>query len=115
MDITVDLEGSDAVAETIELREWLHNARIREVERVTQEEAAPAPGEQGPTLLAVLTIVLGSRAVVELVRSIHRYIEARTPKITIKITTGKKSIKIDYTNPIALPELLEQVKNLGFG
>jgi hypothetical protein len=49
----------EAVAETAELRDWLHNARIREVERVIQEESPPKRGEQGPTLLAVLTVVLG--------------------------------------------------------
>jgi hypothetical protein len=85
MQLTMDLEGTGSVTETTELRAWLHDARIIEVEKVTQEEAPPKPGEQGPTLLAILTVVLTSRAVVELIRSIHRYIEAKTPKTRIKI------------------------------
>jgi len=112
MQITIGFEGDDPVADTVELRDWLHNARIREVDRVTQEELPPKPGEQGPMLLAILTVVLGSKALVELVRSIHRFIEARTPKTTITITVGEKSIKIDYVNPPSSAELVEQVKIL---
>jgi hypothetical protein len=112
MEVTIGLEGRAFVAEMTELKEWLHNARIREVERVTQREMPPKPGEQGPELLAILTIVLGSQALVELVRIIHRYIEARTPKIRIEIKKGEKSITIDCTNPPSLPELVQQAKVL---
>jgi hypothetical protein len=112
MQLTINVEGDDAVVETAELRDWLHNARIREVERVTQEELPPKPDEQGPILLAVLTIVLNSKALIELVRSIHHCIEARTPRTKIKITNGKKSLTIDCVNPPPFPELVEQVKIL---
>ena len=36
----------------------------------------------------------------------------RTPKTTITITVGEKSIKIDYVNPPSSAELVEQVKIL---
>jgi hypothetical protein len=80
-------------------------ARLREVDSVRQAETPPKPGEQGPTLLAILTVVLAGRATVELVRSIHRCIEARRPKTTIKIKTAKRTIEIDCMNPPPLPEL----------
>jgi hypothetical protein len=112
MQLIVDLEGPGSAAETTELRAWLHNARIKGVEKVTQEESPPKRGEQGPALLAILTIVLGSRALVELVHSIHRYVEARTSTIKIKITAGKKTIEIDCKNPPALVELVKQAKIL---
>ena len=99
MQLTVDIEGPASVAETSELRAWLQGARLPTVERIAQEETPPEPGEQGPTLLAILTVILGSSAMVELVRSIHRYIQARTPKTKIKIKVGKKTIEIDCTNP----------------
>ena len=112
MELSLEIEGSGSVAETAELRVWLHDARIREVEKVTQEETPPKPGEQGPALLAILTVVLGSRAVVSLVQSIHRYIQAKTPKTKIKIKAGKRSVEIDCTNPPPLPELVAQAKAL---
>jgi hypothetical protein len=115
MELTVDIEGVHAVAETAELREWLRKARFRDVESITQQEQPPKPGEQGPTLLAILTVILGSRALAELVRSIHRYIEARRPKTKIKIKSGSKTIEIDCTNPPPLSDLVEQAKVLAAG
>src|SRR5689334_8029162 len=112
MQLSLEIEGASSVAETAELRAWLHDVRLREIERVTQEETPPKPGEQGPTLLAILTVVLGSKAVVALIHSIHRYVEAKKPRIKIKIKAGKKSVKIDCTNPPPLPELITQAKAL---
>jgi hypothetical protein len=63
-------------------------------------------------LLAILTVVLGSKAMVTLVQSIHKYIEAKTPKTKIKVKVGRKSIEIDCTNPPPLSELVAQAKAL---
>jgi hypothetical protein len=112
MELTIELSGTGSLSETADLQEWLRDAHIREVERLTLEEAPAKQGEQGPTLLAILTVVLGARATVELVRSIHRYIDARKPKTKIKIKLGKKTVEIDCTNPPPLPELVEQAKVL---
>jgi hypothetical protein len=112
MQLVIDIDGPGSVAHTAELRTWLRDARIGEIEKISQEEKPPEPGEQGPTLLAILTIVLGSRAIVELVRSIHRYIEAQQPKTKITLKLGKKTIVIDCTNPPPLPELEKLAKGL---
>lgn len=112
MQLTVNVEGSSSIADTSELQAWLHESRIPSVDQITQQEEPPKPGEQGPTLLAVLSVILASKAMVELVRSIHRYIEARTPRTKIKITSGKKSIEIDCTNPPPIEELEKQAKAL---
>ena len=56
--------------------------------------------------------MLGSKAIVALIQSIHKYIEARTPKTKIKIKIGKKAIEIDCTNPPPLQELVAQAKAL---
>jgi hypothetical protein len=108
MQLSVDIEGPSSVAETAELRAWLRDSRIGGVEAVRQEEAPPKPA----TLLGILTVVLASRALVELVRSIHRYIEARTPKTKIKLKAGNKLIEIDCTNPPPLSQLVEQARAL---
>ena len=112
MQLSINLEGTGSVAETTELLTWLHESRIKGVENVAQDETPPAPGEQGPTLLAILTVILGSRAIVELARSLHRYIEARTPRTKITLKTGKQTIQIDCTNPPPLPALIAQAKTL---
>jgi hypothetical protein len=112
MELSLEIEGAGSVAETAELRTWLRNARIRDVEKITQEEQPPKPGEQGPALLAIMTVVLGSKAVVALIQSIHKYIAAKTPKTKIKIKVGKKLVEIDCSNAPPLPELVAQAKAL---
>jgi hypothetical protein len=115
MQLSIDIDGAGSVDEATQMQGWLRQGRIKDVQNVAQQEAPPKPGEQGPTLLAIITVVLGSKALVELVRSIHRYIEARTPKTKITITSGKKKIVIDATNPPPLAELVEQAKVLADG
>jgi len=112
MQITISLDGKSSVPEATELREWLHSARISQIDKLTQEELPPKPGEQGPELLAIVTVILGSKALVELIHSIHRYIEARTPKTRIEIKNGDKVIIIDSTNPPSVSELVRQAQIL---
>src|ERR1700751_5225687 len=61
MQLSLEIEGASSVAETAELRAWLHDVGVRVIERITREETPPKPGEQGPTLLAILTVVLDRR------------------------------------------------------
>ncbi|WP_159346605.1 effector-associated constant component EACC1 [Roseomonas harenae] len=112
MEIAIDVAGAGAVAETAELRDWLHEARIRGVEDLRQGEKLPGPGDQGPELLALLTVILAGPAVVELVRSIHRYIEARTPAVTITVKAGDRTVTIDSRNPASIDELVSQAERL---
>jgi hypothetical protein len=103
--------GGDA-AQATDLRSWLHDGRLAGVQRVSQLERPPKPGEQGPLLLPLLTVILASPAAVVVVKSVHRYIEARTPKIKITIKQGSKSLTIDCVNPPPIAELVEQAKTL---
>ena len=113
MQVIIEIEGNDAVEEATILNDWLHESRINEVKTIKQEEMPPKPGEQGPTLLAILTVVLGSKAIVELVRSIHHYIDAQAQNkkstVTVKLKGG--SIKIESTNLPPLSELINLVKS----
>ncbi len=110
--LSISVEGPGSVAEIAELRHWLHNARIREVEAIEQKVDPPKAGEQGPTLLAVLSVVLAAPAVVELVSCIYRFIEARTPRVTVIIETPERKIKIVCANPPPLPDLVAQANRL---
>jgi hypothetical protein len=113
MELLIDLEGRNATAEAAELRDWLHRARPKGLQELRQQEAPPRPGEQGPELLAVLTVILAGPATVALVHTLHRWIEARKPRVRIKITTPEqKIIEIDAENPPSTEELTKQVEAL---
>ena len=112
MDLSIEGEGPVAVQEITDLGEWLHEARLREVQAVAQQKRPPGPGEMGPELLQALQIVLSSSAVVALVGCLHAYLVARRPtmKITLKTKTG--TLTIDARNPPPAEELARMAKTL---
>jgi hypothetical protein len=112
MQVDVAVSGQAAPASTAGLRDWLQAARIRGVERLDQQRRPPAPGEQGPELLALLTVVLAGPAVVELVRSIHKWIEATRPTVTITVKSGDRTVTIDARNPGSVGELVAEAERL---
>lgn len=113
MELEIGVQGTDATDQTEALRMWLHEARIRGIDGLQQSQQPPKPGEQGPVLLAVLGVVLSSSAVVELVRSIHRWIEASRPTVTITIKTADgRTVSIDARNPKSIADLSAQAEQL---
>ena len=113
MELSLDLDGADARAQTTDLHDWLQQARIRGVETLEQRQQPPKPGEQGPELLAILGVVLAGPAVVELVRSIHRWIEASRPSVTITMKSADgRTVTIDARNPKSIAELAAQAEQL---
>jgi hypothetical protein len=112
MDLSIEGEGGAAAKEIADLREWIHEARLREVQDVKQEKRPPKPGEQGPELLQALQVVLAAPAVIALVACIRAYIIARRPKMKIKVKTKSGTLEIDATNPPSPEELQQMAKTL---
>ena len=115
MELLMHLEGEESVRETADLKAWLQRERIAGLTAICQTEEPPGPGEQGPTLLAILGLVLGAKATVELVRSIHRWIETRQRKIVIKIQRGDQIITVECVNPGDVDTLLRRVAEIADG
>ena len=58
--------------------------------------------------LTVLSVVLGAKAVVELVKSLHVWITTRKPKVKIKLKYGQFDLEIDAENLPDQQALTEQ-------
>ncbi|MDA0575999.1 effector-associated constant component EACC1 [Burkholderia gladioli] len=112
MEITMAIEGSRAAEQTTDLRAFLFEARLPGIQTIDQQMEPPKAGEQGPAALAALTVILGAPAVVELVRGIFRYIEARRPKIKITVKTGEHSVEIDCVNPPSLEKVVDSIEKI---
>ncbi|MFM0434830.1 hypothetical protein PQQ84_00080 [Paraburkholderia strydomiana] len=108
----MEMEGSEAAEQTADLRMFLFEARLPGVQSVDQLSEPPKTGEQGPTVLAALTVVLAAPAVVELVRAVFRYMEARRPKLKITIKSGESSVEIDCVNPPSLEAVVASAEKL---
>lgn len=115
MALELEIVGEDAVSEASDLRKWIERERIRDIEEVEQRVIAPKPGEQGPTALAILKIVLSSAALVKLAESVHVWIKSSRKKIKIKISDGDRVIEVEADNPGDLQELVDAAKKLQVG
>ena len=102
MDIDIELAGTDATEKVLfSMQDWLKNEKIPEL-KATRKSNKPAKGHMGIDPATILSIVLGSAAIVKLVESIHVWLKTRRPNINVKIKTPNGNIEIDAQN---LPEI----------
>jgi hypothetical protein len=111
VELTISVEGENAVTEAADLQRWIARKRIRDV-RAIQKSDPPKQGEQGATLLAVLGVVLGAQATIELVRSIHAWIETKRRTLKVTVATNGQSIIIEANNPQDIDSLVAQAKGI---
>lgn len=109
-EMSVQLVGASDVDETKDLLKWIKRERIDGIDDIEQVSVPPKEGEMGPSLLAVLGVVLGAKATVELVKSIHKWIETRKRKIKITIEKDGQSITIDCESPESVAEIMDGLK-----
>jgi hypothetical protein len=83
------------------------NFRILEPEKKDSNHLGVDP-------LAVLSIILGSGAVIELVKALHTWIQATRPKVHIKISKGDLSFEIDAENLHDEQLLIKKIRDLFF-
>ncbi|MHC4657106.1 MAG: effector-associated constant component EACC1 [Planctomycetota bacterium] len=101
MELNLELNGADANEQSIlGLQDWIRKERISGVQ-VERKTAPPVKGEMGVEPLTILSVVLGSAAVIELVKSIHVWLTVRRPKLKISLKVGQSEVEIDAIN---LPE-----------
>jgi hypothetical protein len=109
MEMEVELMGTDATESSVlSLQDWIKNESITGLQS-QRKTAPPAKGELGLELLPVLSIILGSAAVVELVKSIHVWLKYRRPKVKVKFRVGPSEVVIDAENLPQQQEFVEKV------
>lgn len=109
MEIQLELIGTDADEDTaLALRDWLQKEQISGL-LVERKSAPPKESHMGIEPLSILSIILGSAAIVELVRSIHVWIEVRKPKLRLKLRRGQSEVEIEVENLASQKELIESV------
>lgn len=118
MDLEVKLEGHDATERTLySLQDWIKQERISGLS-ARRKSIPPKADEMGADPVTILSVVLASAAVVELVKSIHVWIKNTRPKVKVKIQlTESKFIEIEAENLSADPqdlidETLEKLKEI---
>lgn len=97
MEIKLQLEGQEADEKSLlALQDWLKRSDVEGL-RVEREKSRPAEGQMGD-VATILSVVLGSAAVVELVRAIHTWVKTRRRNVKIKFDVGGTKVEIDAQN-----------------
>jgi hypothetical protein len=113
MEITASLISADTAAAaeaTSSLDTWLQRENF--TNRISPITAAPRPDQMGLDPVTILAIVLGSEAVVQLVKSIHVWITATRPKVDVKLKSPSgKTLEISATNLPSQEMLLRSVED----
>jgi len=109
MELDLVLSGLDANEATLhDLQEWIHAERIPTV-RAEPKQIPAGEGKMGPILLTALGVILGAKATVELVRTLHAWIRERKPKVKIRIRTQHGEFDFEAASIRETQALLQQV------
>ncbi|WP_017301504.1 effector-associated constant component EACC1 [Nodosilinea nodulosa] len=121
INLELELQGQDATEETLlSLQDWIQQEHISGLKQVEPETGEAETGKMGIDPITVLSVVLASQAVIELVKAIHVWIQATRPKVTMKVQVAENSfVEVSAEN---LPEMnlfvdqvLQKVKALEAG
>jgi len=80
------------------LTSWIRSSRIKGVSEIEQRFEPPKDDEMGPTLLAIIGVILGAEATVEMVKQIKGWISATKNKTTVTVVKGDIRVVIDGEN-----------------
>jgi hypothetical protein len=105
------LEGPEANEASVQaMRDWVRRESLGiRIERPT----LPAQeGTMGADLATVLTAILGSASVIQLVKSLHTWMIVRRPKIKLTIAIGKDKVQLDGENVEELDSVLSRMPSI---
>ncbi|MDV3351094.1 hypothetical protein QGP82_20475 [Leptothoe sp. LEGE 181152] len=109
----LELQGSEANEETLaSLQDWIQQEQIAGLKQLKPELGDAEPGKMGIDPITVLSVVLASKAVVELVKAIHVWIQSTRPKVTMKVQIAEGTfVEVTAENLPEMDLFVEQVMN----
>ena len=98
MEMELELTGEDANETTLlAFQDWIKREQVEGLQ-ARRKSGKPEKDEMGFDSGTILSVVLGSAAVVELVRSLHVWMKMRKPKVRMKLKTKDKEVEVDAEN-----------------
>jgi hypothetical protein len=98
MDLEITVDGdTTAESDARDLQAWLRREAVTGL-RVQPKPGTPTPGHMGVDPVTVLSVVLASEAIIQLVKSLHVWLQTRKPKATVTVKTVAGEVRIDVEN-----------------
>lgn len=111
IELNLVIQGEEATEDVMfSLQDWILQEQIVGLKQVLPDGGQTEPGKMGIDPITVLSVVLASKAIVELVKTIHVWIQSTRPKVKIKVQLAEGMfVEIDAENLSETDELLQQV------
>ncbi len=113
MELEIEITGNDSTGNASDLKTWLSRESGLSLTKFEQVRSIPKTGELGPDLMPILSVVLASPLITELVKSIFNWFGAKRSSnvITIKIDGVELNFSAKDSDKIsAIIEKLQNVK-----
>lgn len=112
MNLDLSLEGQDADEKLLfALNDWIRKEQIDSLS-ICRKTATASEEHMGVSPNEVLSIVLGSAAVVELTRSLHVWLKSGRRKLKLKIKHGTSECEFNAQNVPGQTEIAKAILNM---
>lgn len=109
MEIKISLLDRDSLKNAEDLKKWLSRERTLPIEHMHQETSAPKPDELGPELLPILTLVLASPVVVEVVKAVFGWLEAKRSESSVSMEINGKTVTFTSKDKELLQDIVKDL------
>lgn len=109
MEVNIVLEGKNAnEISLLALEDWIIREKILGIQQINRFHGKPQKNEMGVGFFTIITVVLGSKALVELIKCLNTWIKTtRSKELIIKIKTDNYEVEINGKNIPNLERFLE--------
>ena len=97
--------------EVVALEDWLRRAHLQDVS-MRRERQSIRPGDMGAELLPIITAVLSSAAVVELIKVIHDWVTSRSRPVEVELEIDGRKVRLQSEGGEPLAELVAHAERL---
>ena len=109
--LNLEMQGQDANTEmTFSLQDWIQQEKISGLKQIQAQYGESVDGKMGIDPITAISVILASKAVVELVKAIHVWIQESRPRLKVKIHLAEgASVEIDAENLPESEQIISQI------
>ena len=97
--------------EVVALEDWLRRARLQDVS-MRRDRQSIRPGDMGAELLPILTAVLSSTGIAELVKVVHGWLTSRRRPLEVELEIDGRKVRLQSEGGEPLAELVAHAERL---
>ena len=107
----IEVTGTNSMEDASDLQIWLKREKCLSIEALDQKPQQSRPGEMGSELIPILTLILASPMITELIRSLFSWLEAKRKTHPITVSIGDKKVTFKSSDIENVKEIIRTLEN----